>query len=352
MYADTVRACHATGTSYNGAAMNLKVHLLNIFSPSDPLEIAELRDQLAATIDVTTGDALPEPADFHILVSGRPTRAQLAASPNLQALIIPFAGLPEPTRQLVAEFPHVAVHNLHHNSAQTAEMAIALLMAAARRIVPIDRQFRRHNWTPRYEPPPEVILEGGTALILGYGAIGQRVARVCQALGMRILAVRIHVQALSPADITAETHPPHHLHHLLPQANALIITLPQTDETEGLIGAAELAMLPQGALLVNVGRGAIVDEAALYEALRSGRLAAAGLDVWYQYPEQLAERTCTPPSRFPFNELDNVVMSPHRGGAFGTHYTERARMVHLARLLNAAARDEPMPNRIDVTAGY
>lgn len=332
--------------------MNLKIHLLNIFSPSDPLEITELHSQLDPGIEVTTGDALPEPADFHILVAGRPTRTQLAASPNLQALIIPFAGLPEPTRQLMTEFPHVAVHNLHHNSAQTAEMAIALLMAAARCIVPIDRQFRQHDWTPRYEPPAEVILDGGTALILGYGAIGQRVARVCQAMGMRILAIRRHMGAPAPTDIVAEIHPPDHLHHLLLQANALIITLPQTSETEDLIGAAELDMLPRGALLVNIGRGAIVEEAALYQALCDGRLAAAGLDVWYQYPEQPAERTHTPPSRFPFHELDNVVMSPHRGGAFGTRYTERARMVHLARLLNAAARGEPLPNRIDVTAGY
>jgi phosphoglycerate dehydrogenase-like enzyme len=352
MCANAAWACQTIGTPYNEAAMSLKVHLLNIFSPSDPLEIAELHSQLDPGIEVTTGDALPEPADFHILVAGRPTHAQLAASPNLQALIIPFAGLPEPTRQLMTEFPHVAVHNLHHNSAQTAEMAIALLMAAARRIVPVDRQFRQHDWTPRYEPLPEVILDGGTALILGYGAIGQRVARVCQALGMHILAVRRHVHAPAPADIDAEIHPPEDMHQLLPQANALIITLPQTDATEGLIGAAELDMLPRGALLVNVGRGTIVEEAALYQALRDGRLAAAGLDVWYRYPERPAERALTPPAHFPFHEMDNVVMSPHRGGAFGTRYTERARMTHLARLLNAAARGKPIPNRVNLAVGY
>jgi phosphoglycerate dehydrogenase-like enzyme len=103
-------------------------------------------------------------------------------------------------------------------------------------------------------------------------------------------------------------------------------------------------------VLVNVGRGPIVDEAALYAALRDGTLYAAGLDVWYNYPADEAARAHTPPSDYPFHELDNVVMSPHRAGS--SVETEALRMVHLARLLNAAARGEPMPNRVDLEAGY
>jgi len=137
---------------------------------------------------------------------------------------------------------------------------------------------------------------------------------------------------------------------LLPRTDALIITAPLTPETKDLIGEQELALLPRGAILVNVGRGLIVDEAALFSALKSGHLAAAGLDVWYQYPTDEASRSNTPPSRWPFHELDNVVMSPHRGGdAIGI---DTQRMVELADMLNRAARDEAMPNRVDVAAGY
>lgn len=314
------------------------------------MELAELQQWLDAGIVVTTGTDLPTPADFHILVAGRPQRAHLAASPNLRALIVPFAGLPEETRALLAEFPHVAVHNLHHNSAPTAEMAVALLLAGARFLVPVDRQFRRHDWSSRYQPPPVVVLDGRTALILGYGAVGQRVGRVCRALGMRVLAVRRNVPAAGEEGETV--FGPEALHRLLPEAQVLIITLPLTAETVGLIGAAELALLPRGALLVNVGRGAVVDEAALYAALRDGTLTAAGLDVWYHYPESREARRHTPPARFPFHELDNVVMSPHVGGAFGSAYTERARAAQLATLLNAAAHGEPMPNRVDLALGY
>ena len=104
------------------------------------------------------------------------------------------------------------------------------------------------------------------------------------------------------------------------------------------------------AALDNVGRGPVVDEAALYRALRDGRLDAAGLDVWYNYPADKASRSTTQPSDYPFHDLDNVVMSPHRGG-YSTERIER-RMAHLARLLNLAARGEPMPNRVDVWEGY
>jgi phosphoglycerate dehydrogenase-like enzyme len=103
-------------------------------------------------------------------------------------------------------------------------------------------------------------------------------------------------------------------------------------------------------VLVNIGRGRIVAEEALYAALRSGQLHAAGLDVWYSYPPDEAARAHHRPSAHPFHELDNVVMSPHRGGA--ADETARLRMGALAELLNAAARGEPVPNRVDPEAGY
>jgi phosphoglycerate dehydrogenase-like enzyme len=147
-------------------------------------------------------------------------------------------------------------------------------------------------------------------------------------------------------------HPPEALHSLLPGADALVIALPLTPETEGLIGREELALLPPKAVLVNVGRGPIVDEEALYKALCDGTLHAAGLDVWYNYPEDDASRSNTPPSAHPFHGLDNVVMSPHRAGTGGAEEIEQRRMAHLARLLNAAAAGEEMPNRVDLDVGY
>jgi phosphoglycerate dehydrogenase-like enzyme len=326
--------------------MSLSVYLLH---PPDDAALAYLRTRLDPGIQLTLGPGLPTPADYHILVAGRPQREHLSASPSLRALIIPWAGLPATTRELLQGFPQVAVHNLHHNAVPAAEMAIALMLAAAKCIVPADRALRAHDWTPRYQPNPSVVLEGKTALILGYGAIGQHVARLCRGLGMNVIATRRDVAA-SPTATPDEIHPPEALHRLLPRANALIVCLPHTAATTGLIGAEELALLPRGAVLVNVGRGPIVEEAALYRALRDGTLHAAGLDVWYNYPSDEAARSDTPPSAYPFHELENVVMSPHRAG--GSMETELRRMTHLAALLNAAARGEEMPNQVDLEAGY
>jgi len=319
----------------------INVHMLEDFEAST---LAELRAQLAEDVRLTQGDL---PADTHVMIGGRPTREQVLACPQLHAVIVPWAGVPDTTQALLREFPHIAVHNLHHNAAATAEYAIALLTAAAKFIVPVDQQLRLGDWTARYAPARSIGLAGKTALIVGYGQIGQRVGRVCAALGMHVIATR---RNRLEQDEVAEVYATSELSTLLPQANTIIITAPLTPETAGLIGEKELALLPRGSILVNVGRGLIVDEGALFSALKSGHLAAAGIDVWYQYPSDEASRSNTSPSQYPFHELDNVVLSPHRGGDEIGIDTQR--MAELADLLNAAARGETMSNRVDVNAGY
>jgi phosphoglycerate dehydrogenase-like enzyme len=310
---------------------------------------------LAEQVHVTYGSELPSPPEYEVLVAGRPSRAALEASPRLRTLVIPWAGLPEETRTLLEDFPQLSVHNLHHNAAFVAEMSLALLLAAAKYILPPDRALRRHDWTPRYAPNPAVHLAGRRAFVLGYGAIGQRVARLCRCLGMEVHALRRRVR---PGDDPDFIHPPEALDALLPRSDVLIVALPHTEETTGLIGAAELTSLPARAILVNVARGPIVEEEALFAALRDGVLHAAALDVWYNYPAGKdagygveEARAHTSPSNYPFHELDNVVMSPHRAGGLGTEAIEEARMQHLAQLLNALARGEGL-NRVDVTRGY
>lgn len=278
--------------------------------------------------DVELVDARP----YDVLVEGVPDREQLE---GCRAVVIPYAGVPRKTRELVASLDGVALYNLHHNAAATAELAIGLLLAAARRILPLDRDLRAGDWRARYGDARDVLLRGRTALVIGHGAIGGYVAEACRGLGMDVLTMR---RGDGPR-----------LHELLPRAQAVVVCVPWTRETEGLIGADELALLRDGALLVNISRGPVVDEKALYDALASGRIAA-GLDVWYAYPKSEEERSCTEPSAFPFRELDNVVMSPHRGGLVDT--TEQMRAAHLADVLNALAQGEQPASRIDLDAEY
>lgn len=322
----------------------LYVHLLH---PLEPEHLTFLREQLDERIVTTTGERVPP--ETHILIAGRVKREHI--TPNLRAIITPFAGVPHENRAVLREFPQISVHNLHHNAPMTAEMAITLLLTAARGIIPADRALRNYDWTPRYSDNPPMILDGKTALILGYGAIGQRIGAVLKALGMTVLATkRSAVDVYS--DGIADIHPAEALHELLPRANVLMIALPDTVETNGLIGAKEIHLLPKSAILVNVGRGAIVDQGALYAALCDKHLHSIGLDVWYRYPTDETSRHNTSPADYPFGSLENVVLSPHRGGAGGSDEVERRRLAALADSLNAAVRGEAIPHRIDLERGY
>ncbi len=318
----------------------------------EPLEL--LRARLVGGVELHLGG--DPPPDFEILVEGSP-RPEQVASPSLRAVIVPWTGVPEAVRARLAGRPEVSVHNLHHNAVATAELAVALLLAAAKRVVALDQALRRGDWAGRTDDGGTISLAERTALILGYGHIGRLVGRSCAGLGMRVVATRRGAAEVE-TDAVAEIHPASALRALLPRARALIVCLPHTAETEGLLGAEELALLPREAVLVNVGRAAIIDEKALYEALRDGRIHSAGLDVWYRYPGSSKERLSpfgagappTYPSDYPFHELANVVMSPHRGGL--TAETELLRMAAVADLLNAAARGEPIPNKVDMARGY
>lgn len=318
--------------------------------PPPDAALAHLLNLLDPAIKVSTGLDSPQ-FETDILVHGRPSKEQLGSCPKLRALIIPYAGLPAETRDLLlASFPDLFVYNLHHNASAAAELAMALFLAAAKSIVPVDRKFRTHDWRSRYDGAPTRLLEGKTAVILGFGAIGSRLAQMCHALGMTVHAVR--KRSSRPSSEPIQFYRLKDLRDLLPIADALFIALPSTPETVGLLGSGEIGLLPSSCVLVNIARGAIVDEEALYQSLKDGRIAAAGIDVWYNYPHTPESRANTPPSRFPFHELDNVVMSPHRGGAFRLEELEYRRMSDLALTLNALARGEQVPHRVDISAGY
>ena len=330
--------------------MPLKVHILTRISHPN---IDALRSLLPSTVEITEGEDVPAHSDFHILVAGFPTQAQIEASPNLRAVIAPFAGAPKEAIELLRDYPQITLHSIHYNVAPTAEMAIGLMLAAAKFMIPMDRDLRHHDWRARYDQTPALILHGRTATVLGYGRIGQRIGSVCHALGMNVIGVRRHAATPDPErtlDDFVELHPPADLRDLLPRSDVLFVAVPLTQETEGMIGAKELALLPHDAVVVNVGRARVIDEGALYEVLRSRSILAAGLDVWYHYPLRDEDRSHTAPSRFPFHELDNVVMSPHRGGWITA--AEETRIVELAGLLRAAAEGRPVPSQVDKDLGY
>ncbi len=177
-----------------------------------------------------------------------------------------------------------------------AEFCLFGLLAFAKQLPRLLEDQRERRWTKR----PVGELRGRTVLILGLGPIGLEVARLVKAFGM--LTLGISRSGDCEADVLDEVHPTEELHGLLTRADALIVSLPLTEETRGLIDADALARLPEGATVVNVGRGAVIDETALIDALADGRLGGAALDVTAEEP---------PPPDSPLWTLENVLLSPH-----------------------------------------
>lgn len=197
---------------------------------------------------------------------------------------------------------------LTHSAGTTAEpiaqTAIAALIMLARNFPRWLSAQREHRWDPMRLADFPRDLRGQTAVIVGLGSIGREIARLAQVLGLHVIGVRR--SPLAPGDPVDEMRTPEHLPALLPGADWLIIACPLTDETRGLVDAQLLARLPPSARFINVGRGEVVDEPALIEALRSGKLAGAYLDVFQQEP--LAPES-------PLWDLPNVLVTPHNSAA-------------------------------------
>jgi len=294
----------------------------------------------------TDADRAASMADWpEVVVDGDPSEALLDGA-RLRRVLVPFAGLHPRLRERAAARPHLRVHNSHYNADMVAQHAVALLLAATNRIVPIDGAFRHGDWGRPDDPERQSLqLDGRHALLLGYGAIGKAIARRLTGLGLTLRALRRNPDPDDPVPSVG----PDGLLEALERADVVMVSLPGTPETEGMIDRAAFARMKPTTVLINVGRGSVVEEEALYQALRDRAIFGAGIDVWYQYPADREARSHTPPAHLPFAELDNVVMSPHRANDVLDWQTASARAV-LTTLGAIAAGEER--NLVDVGAGY
>jgi phosphoglycerate dehydrogenase-like enzyme len=285
----------------------------------EPSWAQDFADLLRGTAECTFGNSIA--AGTEILIKGRPDDSEIERISSLRALIVPWAGIPEGTRELLLKHPKVGLYNLHHHAADTAEMALALYFAVAKRIIPRDSGLREglwseDSWVRGGSSITSTRAAGKRALVLGYGSIGRWIGKVCEAMGMEVRGVR----RSGPFD--DRVRPLADLDQLLPETDALFVALPLTPETTGLMTAERLRLLPKTAIISNIARGAIFNEEALYQALREERIGGAGIDVWWNYPSD--DGPCFP-SAFPFHELANVVMTPHVGGSSDASEEHRCR---------------------------
>lgn len=310
-----------------------------------------LRNQVDPAIQIHNGDVPPD--DVDVLVEGKPDPEWLRKYSSLQALIIPYAGVPDSTQALMRAHLKIRVYNLHHNAQAVAEHTLAMLLALQKNLIPMHNALAQGDWTPRYQSGAHGMLHGSTILMLGFGAIGQAIARLLKPFDISIFAVRKnHRNETNPDRDNTKFFTIDSLHDLLPNADFLIITLPLTPSTQHLISTRELALLPSHARIINVGRGAVIEQRSLYSALRSKKIAGAALDVWYNYPEDILSRKNTHPADLPFHELDNVLLSPHKAGGLAMKEVEELRMQHLADVLNRILQRDETLIPVNIEAGY
>jgi phosphoglycerate dehydrogenase-like enzyme len=235
----------------------------------------------------------------------------------------------------------VTICNVFGHEPAMAEYVIMTMLVLTHRLFEAVRTFRTGSWSagPQFGDGfshGEVL--GRTIGIIGYGRIGREVAERAAGLKCRVLAAN-RSQVADPAP--AETaFPLAELDRMLPLCDTVLIACALAPETQGLIDARRLGLMKPGALLINVARARIVDEDALYAALKDGHLGGAALDVWWQYPTQ-AEPDRRP-SRRPFHELPNVLITPHCSSS--TDATAERRWSVVAGNLDRFARGEPLEN--------
>ena len=265
-------------------------------------------------------------AEADVLVGAPVSRRMIEQAPKLRLVHAAGAGCDGIALDALNGIP---VCNVFHHERAIAEYVMMTTLALQRNLFQQDRDLRRGLWAGSCVQGPPLATEviGKTLGIVGFGHIGKEVARLATAFDM-------DVRSLRSAHSRAE------LESLLTASDFLLLACPLTPETRGLIGPSELARMRPNASLINVARGEVVDEAALYEALRDRRIRSAAIDVWYQYPKDGVPRM---PSRFPFDKLDNVILTPHSSA-----WTERVvalRFRDIAANIDRLVTGEPLLNR-------
>ena len=263
-------------------------------------------------------------------------KGKVPPAPDLKLLQLPGAGTDEVDFALLA--PQTAVCNCFEHEIGIAEYALGAMLEWTIRMRRMDAGMRRGDWTGSYLCGPlHGELYGKTLAVLGYGRIGREVARRALPFGMQVRACG---RTPKSDDLIGRVDGVEGLQAMLQAADFLLIAAPLTEHTHGLIDAAAFAAMKSSAVVINVSRGAIIEERALYDALRDRRIAGAVIDVWYRYPAQ--GQSVASPASLPFHELDNILMTPHASAWTEGLLPRRNRAI--AENLNRLARGAPLAN--------
>lgn len=297
--------------------------------------------------EVGVVDALPE---ANVLLGGMLTESVLEAASDVAFFQIPWTGVDTLNFDLI-ERTGAIVCNSHSNSTVVAEHGVGMLLAAAKKLCYHDRKMRNGEWNRVKKDGNEVSpfsasLLNRHCLLIGCGAIGSRVAQMLAGFGCTFSSVtqrgEENIAGLRQAYSMSQ------LDLALADADYIFISVPLTDTTRHMIDSAAFDAMKDSAILVNVSRGDVLVEDALYSALHEQKIGGAAIDTWYQYPSAENQKPF-PSKKNDFHTLNNIVMSPHRAG-----YVD-AGLPHLddaIENINRHVDGKPLLNIVGPTQGY
>jgi phosphoglycerate dehydrogenase-like enzyme len=299
-----------------------------------------LLDGAHKLVDLSDGLAAPGEAELFEtaeVIVGIKLDASLPRPRALRLYQAPAAGTDAIDTSLLP--PQAALANCHGHEDAIAEYVFAALLARHVPLARADADLRGGQWTYWAGRPKALRTElGGQTLgLLGFGHIAQAIAPRAKAFGMRVHAANRSAVA---SEFVDHAYALTDLKAFMAEADVVVVSLPLTPQTQGIVDAAAVHAMRPSAWIVNVGRGPVIDEQALHEALQAKRIGGAIIDTWYQYPTP-AQPACSP-SKLDFAALDNVVMTPHMSG--WTSGTVRRRQETMADNISRLATGRPLLN--------
>ncbi len=250
-----------------------------------------------------------------ILVGWRPSKALLDAAEQMRLFINPGAGVQHHIDAFreINKTRTVTLVNGHGNSYFTAQHGVALLLALANKVIPHHNWMVEGLWRRGDDHASSTPLRNRRIGLLGYGAVNSAVHRLLSGFEVEFLILKRTWEGNEFLPTPATRYTPSKLHDFLHEVDILIVAVPLTSKTKGLLALEELQALGPESLLVTIARGDVIDEASLFTALSEKMISGAAIDVWYQYKPEPDEDGRLYPFHHPFHELDNVILSPHRG---------------------------------------
>lgn len=319
-------------------------------------QIRYIKDSLGSRFNLIVPESFNEEeilkhiSNVKILLGDNITKGMLDKG-NIELIQIPWAGVENLDFNLLKDYD-IPVCNSHSNALAVAEYAVGLLLGIAKKIPYHDNLLRDGDWNRvkkeerNSETQYSSYIYNKTIGFIGYGNIGKSIAKLMKGFNPKIMAiVSDRTKKYDEVDFIGDNKD---LDYVLENSDYLVVATALTDETRGMLNKKNLVKMKDTSYLINISRGRIIDEEALYHILENRLIAGAGIDTWYNYPKTSKDVTY-PSKKYDFHKLSNIIISPHRAAQIDGEFTYLDDALENIKRFN---KDKDYINRLNIEKGY